>query len=75
MNKLYDTGAVVPGTTGGSALGVFQAAFALALTALPLLGCVPRVQSRDSAAQPLTLDARWSADPDRARQGFSQLPR
>jgi hypothetical protein len=74
MNELYHTGAAVPGTIGGSSLGVFQAAFTLALTALPLLGCVPRVLSGDSAAQPLTLDARWSADPDRARHGFSQLP-
>jgi hypothetical protein len=44
MNRLYDTSTAVPGTTGGSALGAFQAAFTL--TALPLLGYVPRVQSR-----------------------------
>ena len=75
MNKLYGGDARMPGKTGGSALRVFQAGFTLALTALPLLGCGSRVQSRDSTAQPLTLDARWSADPDRARHGFSQLAR
>jgi hypothetical protein len=73
MNKLYNACAVLQGTPGVS--GWLQMGFALALVTLPLLGCVPRVQTRDSTAQPMTLDARWSANPDRARQGFSQLPR
>jgi hypothetical protein len=38
-----------------------------------LFGCVPRVQSRDSAAQPLTLDARWSAYPEPTRQGAGRF--
>jgi hypothetical protein len=73
MNELYDTGAAVPRMTGDS--GLFQAACSLALVALPLLGCVPHAQPRDSAAHPLTLDTRWSTDPERAQHGFSQLPR
>jgi hypothetical protein len=70
MNKLYGTGAVVPGTTGASSF------FQVVLVALPLLGCMQRVQPvQSSVALPLTLDARWSADPERAQHGFSQLHR
>jgi hypothetical protein len=73
MSELYDTDGVVPGTTCGSALGVFQRASTLALAAWLLLGCTARLISHDSVAQPLTLDTRWSVDTERARQGFSQI--
>jgi hypothetical protein len=70
----YDTDVIVPGMTSSDP-GMFQRAFTLALVAWLLLGCTARLVSRDSEAQPLTLDTRWSADPERAQQGFSQIPR
>jgi hypothetical protein len=74
MSELYDIDGVMPGTTGGSGPGVFQTAFTLALVAWLLLGCTARLVTRDSEAQSLMLDTRWSADTERARQGFSQIP-
>ena len=64
----------VPRTTEGSGLGVYRGVFALAMVAWLLLGCAAHTVSRDNNAQLMTLDARWSADTARTRQGFSQIP-
>jgi hypothetical protein len=71
---LQSSGDEVPRTTEGSGLGVYQGAFALAMVAWLLLGCVAHTVSRDNDAQLMTLDARWSADTARTRLGFSQIP-
>jgi hypothetical protein len=73
MSELFDADGVVPGTTLSSDVGVFQRAFTPALVAWLLLGCTARLVSRDNEARSLMLDTRWSADTERAQQGFSQI--